>query len=270
MNIEAVRTWDPSFPIFTGDYYDFDPQWYAYVGSTIILYMILNTVTAHLSLLFSFITKGIKKCTDRCCGKITRKRTRQEFLGLYTGPKFCMGIRYSQMLTTIIIIMVYSSGMPSLYLLSFVFFLISYWIDKILILRYYRSPPHINLYMSKLFTFLIFLGIIIHLCFGIWIYGNKYILPYNDKTFLDSISTIMGQYLSQYAANSPFKQEVVRKLSLPHNIIMLILLGSIVCFYIVKKLIFDPLRFICRYCRSAKLDMPDTALNIYEGKVLLK
>jgi hypothetical protein len=265
MNIDAVKKWNPKFPIFTGDYNDFDPQWYTFVGSTIILYMIINTVTSHLPLLFSFIIFSIRKCKDTCCGRITRKRTRQEFLELHTGPEFGMGIRYSQMLTTIFVIVVFASGMPSLYILCFTFFFISYWIDKILILRYYRSPPHINLYMPKLFAFLIFFGVIIHLCFAIWVYGNKYILPYNDKTFLNFISNLMGQYLSQFATDSPFKQEVVRKLTLPHNIIILVLLCLLIAFYLLKKLFYDTLKFLCRYCTS-KLDMPDNAMNVYEGK----
>jgi hypothetical protein len=229
----------------------------------IILYMVINIITAHLGLVFTYMWIGIKRCCDSCCGRLTRKRMRKEFLELYIGPEFAMGIRYSQILTTIFVILLYSPGIPILYVLCFIFFFITYWLDKILVLRVYRTPPQINLYMTKLFIILLFLGVILHLGFSIWMYGNKYIMPYSDKTFLDQISNIVGEYLNQYA-NDNFKAEVIRKITLPHNLILFIFLCFLVAIYILKKILYDPLHLLYKICIK-NFTVPDDKLNIYDG-----
>jgi hypothetical protein len=44
---------------------------------------------------------------------------------------------YSRMMSTLFVIMLYSSGMPIMYMIGFVFFSITYWFDKILIIKFY-------------------------------------------------------------------------------------------------------------------------------------
>lgn len=44
------------------------------------------------------------------------------------------------MVTVIYIVMFYGSGIPILYLIAAVYFFVTYWVEKIMILRYYRKP----------------------------------------------------------------------------------------------------------------------------------
>ena len=48
--------------------------------------------------------------------------------------------RYSNMLTVLSVTFLYSGGMPILYPVAALFFFISYWVDKCLLLRCYRKP----------------------------------------------------------------------------------------------------------------------------------
>ncbi len=41
-----------------------------------------------------------------------------------------MDVRYSQFLTTLFMIFMYSSGIPILYPIAFIFFFLTYWFDK--------------------------------------------------------------------------------------------------------------------------------------------
>jgi hypothetical protein len=51
---------------------------------------------------------------------------------LYMGPEFLIEIRYSQIISSFYIIMIYSAGLPFLYLLAMVQTFVLYWVDKFL------------------------------------------------------------------------------------------------------------------------------------------
>ena len=44
---------------------------------------------------------------------------------------------YSRMMSTMFVIQMYSSGMPILYVNGFVFYTVTYWANKVLLIYYY-------------------------------------------------------------------------------------------------------------------------------------
>jgi hypothetical protein len=66
------------FPLFSGDYEEFDVGWYNTIGSSIIMTMIIGIVQPHISNSFWWILAFVKRCWDR---KLTcnDRRTRQVF-----------------------------------------------------------------------------------------------------------------------------------------------------------------------------------------------
>lgn len=63
---------------------------------------------------------------------------------LCDGPSFLpVGkTRYSYLLTLLFVGMAYSGGMFAINALSFFFFMLTYWVDKAMLLRFYKRPPH--------------------------------------------------------------------------------------------------------------------------------
>jgi len=183
------ENWLKEFPFFTGNYTDLDPGWFYIVGVTITFYMILNIVTPHVAVYLMYLWKSMKRCCDRCCAKnkFSSILSKDDYLDLYVGPEFSAGIRYAQVLNTISIALTLSAGMPILYVCTFLFLFLTYWIDKLMILRFYRTPPQMDLSISRMFGLYIYIGVIIHLCFGIWTYGNE-------------------AYFNSYESNIPFIQ----------------------------------------------------------------
>jgi hypothetical protein len=55
-----------------------------------------------------------------------------DYNNIYMGPEFLIEVRYSQIMTFYFITMIYSSGMPVLYIISFFQFVAMYWFDKFL------------------------------------------------------------------------------------------------------------------------------------------
>ena len=72
--------------------------------------------------------------------------------------------------------MTYSSGLPILYFLSFLSFVVFYWIDKYLLLRYYRITPGFTSELSAKAIALLPLAVGVHCMFGIVIFSYPRIL----------------------------------------------------------------------------------------------
>ncbi len=56
----------------------------------------------------------------------------EDYHELYTGPEFLIEVRYSQIISTYYILMMYSSGMPVLYIIGMLQMFATYWVDKLL------------------------------------------------------------------------------------------------------------------------------------------
>ena len=243
---ESKLEWLKQFPFFTGEFKDLNPEWFYMVGVTISFYMILNVFTPHIAVYIVFLIKIIQRCCDKCCSKnkLSSILTKEEYFDLYVGPEFSIGARYAQILTTIMVTMTLASGMPILYFCSFLFLLITYWIDKFMILRFYRTPPQMDLYISRMFTFYLYVGIMVHLCFGIWIYGNDlYFNSYeSDIPFIQFFNKFLNHNIS-INSNTVFYQ-IYRRLIKPHNIIMSLFLISIILFLLFSTIILDIFSFL--------------------------
>lgn len=188
---------------------------------------------------------------------------RQDYENLYLGPDFPIGARYSQILTTIFIILIYSSGMPLLYICTFAYFLVTYWVDKVLILRFYRKPPHIDLYISRFFSILILFGVILHYCFAIWMYGDKYILVDNSKTAIESISIRVKTIFSN--SKNSLVGNIAERVAYAHNLVLFVFLLLLVIAFVWRLLFMDFLLKACCKCfkvRKGKIRCE----NIYDSK----
>ena len=92
---------------------------------------------------------------------------------MYTGPEFYIDYRYSQILTIIYICLMFSSGMPILYLVTFVHLSVMFWIDKIYLLRVCRTPKNYDRYMAEKVRQVLFYAPIVHILFAVALFGNN-------------------------------------------------------------------------------------------------
>jgi len=123
----AVSNALPNFPLFTGKYTDLNAGWYVDVGSLIIFSLILNVFIPHMVVILDNWKTLCSRCCDSGCtcdGRNTKLKNKREYLELYVGPDFPIDCRYSELLTTIVVALTFSSGLPILYLCCFFFFFI--------------------------------------------------------------------------------------------------------------------------------------------------
>lgn len=115
--------------------------------------------------------------------------TQADYEDMYTGAEFSMEYRYSNLLTVLMIVMFYGSGMPILYLIAACYYFMTYWCDKFLLFYYYRKPVNYNDYIAKKTVDWHKYALILHLIGGVLMLSNSSILPsINDdvaKSWLD-------------------------------------------------------------------------------------
>ncbi len=78
--------------------------------------------------------------------------------------------------------MIYSSGLPLLYLITFLFLSVQYFLDKYYMLKVYRRPPSLDDRMDRVARKSLYFLIFIHIIFSIFIYGNSDIFEDDEQT----------------------------------------------------------------------------------------
>ena len=79
-------------------------------------------------------SQAARKCFDRCfsCGKDKY------------DDKFDPKKRYSQLMFRVFITVIFAGGLPILYPIAALYFLVTYWVDKYLLFKAQRHPAHYN------------------------------------------------------------------------------------------------------------------------------
>lgn len=224
-------------PFFAGEFQDMNSGWYSTVGTSILFTMIINIVTPHASPLLFCLWNKCRICCDKCGKKETKCKTRKEYLDLYLGPEFNISARYASILTTIFVTLMFSSGMPLLYACAFLFLFVTYWVDKILLFRYYQYPPNIDLFLDTYCNIVILFGMVIHFAFGIWMYGNETIISKDDPGWFGDVQEKIAKALESVTTSSSYYSNAFSRILYTHNILMLIFL-VIVILALIYRIVF--------------------------------
>lgn len=212
-----------------GTFDDFTPEWYAAVGVPIILSMVGNIVSPHAMPLLAAFLIAVQRCWDRGCtcdGRRSRKLTQTALEKLYHGPEFHLAERYSQTAMTIWVAFSYSAGIPLLPLLAAFFFIVTYWVDKVLFVRFYRKPPHYDASIARAAMALLPWAIVAHFTIGLWMLSSPGVFV--SDNVVAGIVGVTGGDSAGAAQNLEdsllISASIVERLTTPHAIIMMVAL----------------------------------------------
>lgn len=208
---------------FSGSFTDFSPRWYLIVGEPLTMIVILQIFFPHFSLILNGIMTFFNRCMDRSCTfnrMYTKKVAQKEYENLYIGPQFILQVRLAQMLTIVFVCMIFGSGIPMLYVITWLSFIITYWTDKILILRYYRKTDEFDEKLTKKFVSVLPWSIILHIIVGWYMYSYPYLLT--SEVMMVSVPS----YLAEESGflNDPRRYETMHMQSFSSNAFLIILL----------------------------------------------
>eukprot|EP00927_Polykrikos_kofoidii_P043521 TRINITY_DN3758_c0_g1_i2.p1 TRINITY_DN3758_c0_g1~~TRINITY_DN3758_c0_g1_i2.p1 ORF type:complete len:1138 (-),score=156.37 TRINITY_DN3758_c0_g1_i2:68-3109(-) len=176
------------FGIGTGSYEDMNKYWYVSVGSSIFITIFTQVASATTpGLVMSFIANPF------LIRFYTRNVVSQKLLNqAYVYPEFDLARRLAQTLNVIFCILMYSSGMPALYFVGFIYCLVAFWLDKWCLLRGSKRPAAVNEKIIQKTVHLFIVGVFFHTFFALWSFGDQAILPSDYGVLSNILMSILG------------------------------------------------------------------------------
>lgn len=176
-------------PILNGSYGAFSVDWYADIGSSICITLILQTLFPHFSSIGQFLVSITKRCLNRGCAlRLHANKDEDSALNtsfhmqsqleeLYKGPQISSAYVYSQVTTLVWSVLTFSASMPFLYVVATAYFVIYYMVYHYLLLNYYSKTSQFNEDLPIFNLQYMFRGLWLHLAIGLVCLGNKNIIP---------------------------------------------------------------------------------------------
>jgi len=166
---------------------------------------------------------------------------------------FHPSIRLPSTLTTVFIAMAYSAGLPLLLPMAGLSMIVSYWLDKVLLLRLFRRPDGFDdeTLIMEFATRTLPWALALHCALAAWMYGVDEILASNvlDAQWLaeqtgGSTASLAHSYDLWLKKSSEWDilgiaPKIARKNVMPMVLLLTVLLIGVVAVYILRRLIFD-------------------------------
>ena len=175
--------------IFDGEFDEFDMRWYAVVGASVSLTMVLNIVIPHLGPVIQWLVVSPLK------RKCTTVYSQQAMDKLYARPEFSLTTRFSMVMNTTFVTLLFCSGLPILVPIAGATFALTYFIDKALILKFYRRPPRYDESLVRTFIASLPWALAFHLIFAMVAYSASEVFASDTL----GVAELEG-YLSQVQA----------------------------------------------------------------------
>ena len=193
-------------------YIGFPLHWYSTVGTTLVSAMILDIFVPHIiPILRMCVTKQIVRRRARAAHQSFV--TQRELNDVFEGPSFDMATRLGYVLNTCACTLTFSSGLPILVPMAMASFFVSYWVDKYLILRYYKRPPQIkSTTIVQAFSTLP-LVVLMHLFISMLTFGDSTVFVstkmYNYDTTVPEETLFLGHETLLLLVNSVDRQHIL-------------------------------------------------------------
>lgn len=248
-------------PILNGEHMDFTVSWYYNVGATLCTTLLFNIFSPHASKLLQPVLVCCKRCCDRrcsCqlkanridsnCNKVnTKKELQSDLQALYTGPQIMSHYVYAQLFTNLWSCLMYSSGLPVLYPLSMVFYIILYFVYKLLLFKFYQRTSKFNEQLALYSIGFIKYGLLFHMIVGGFMYSNSRILAASTEEALQELTGYIS-ILHNNFISSRFKSTHSQLYLAVFVLLVLIYLFQTIILSFVKQ-IFVKFLF-CGICRK--------------------
>ncbi|GLI59906.1 hypothetical protein VaNZ11_001948, partial [Volvox africanus] len=159
--------------VLDGLFNDFTPEWYASIGVSIIILMMVNVAGPILRSLENWISKLIWQIWllyGHHCRSSTKPPTMEVYQEAFGKSQFTLEERISDVLFNLTLALLFGSGMPLCYLIAAVYVLVAIWWDRLNLLAW-RQPAqryHPNLPLAIMYLLpVLLMG---HCAFGLWMH----------------------------------------------------------------------------------------------------
>ena len=128
------------------------------MGKTLCVALLMSSIATNMNEIQNYLKYELKRFYDRGFNSSmkkdlededddvpnTRLKDQEDLEVLYTGQHFEGEKTLSRMMSTFFVIMTYSSGMPVLYIVGVIFFTMTFYVNKVLIFKYYQKSNDLS------------------------------------------------------------------------------------------------------------------------------
>ena len=97
----------------------------------------------------------------------------EQYNALYEGATFDIETRYAIMLNTLFVTMMFSAGLPVLIAFAAFNFLLTFVVDKFMLLRYYAVPPSYDATIALMISQFLPWALVVHLANSCWMLSTE-------------------------------------------------------------------------------------------------
>ena len=199
---------------------DNSERWYSQAGVVVLLQMLFNIVSPHIWILLQLVTPTLISCHHRRHILATQEDANQ---AAFHGRNFALilPLRFAAATNTFTTTLLFSSALPILIPFACLSFAVTYWVDKIMLLRYYRSPAtsmaasssSSRIPLVALFYDIVPLAIVLHFLMAIATFSDMstfYSERVEDVTYKTTVASV-----TQWSLLQVWTQKVGRAAALP-------------------------------------------------------
>lgn len=170
------------FPALTGSLSDFNESWFLTMGETITASLIFGIYFPVVLEVINKFRRSLARGLDYCRrgeNTTTKTKTLQEYINLFSGPEYFMHYKYSSILNTTFLAMIYGAGMPVLFPIAGATLGILFMLEKFMIYYVYKAPPAYDEKLNNSVLHMMSFAPLFLLSFGYWMLSNHQLIE-ND------------------------------------------------------------------------------------------
>jgi len=166
----------PFASVFNGVFPDYTPYWYVQIGYRLFQTMLISCFFPFIEFGIAFSKSYAFKMLDRSFSRDTyktKKTSIQMYVDLYSGPEYMIHFKYSIILNIAFVMMMYGMGIPLLFPVAALSYLILYSLERLLVCYFYQQPPAFDDKMTKNAVGILKWAPLLYLFFGYWQLSNQ-------------------------------------------------------------------------------------------------
>ena len=217
-----------TFGLTNGSLPDFNTAWFRSVGDVIVAAMVFNVYYPIIEVAMYGALRVLFRCIDRGCTLrgSTKSTSIQGYISTYQGPIYFMHYKYSSILTVVYITMMYGFGMPILFPIAMLSFLVLYLVEKMMLFYGYVMPPKYDERLSNDVLDKLQYAPLLYVIFGYWMASNQQLLSNENLTPVETSTSI---YVTNHTVGVVFSGAGWEGIKWPLLIVFII--GNIVLYF---------------------------------------
>ena len=225
---------------FNGIYDDFNSAWFGNIGSYLLITFCIQIVSSIMPPLIEYcIVAPLTRCWHYPSIRLKQSKFIMQFdvNQLEVGPVFDATVSYANMMALVFFAMIYAPGIPLLMPLTCVACTACFYVDKLLLCRYYQRPPHVAEGTIKLCIQLLYYVVIVRLAIAAYMFGNPNILesPYVGNSVSYGGSTVGTSYLGQDSGSGTDVRSRLQHENTVPIVVLLVLVAAMKVLYLFYR-----------------------------------